>query len=263
MRIRITRFIALVLLLGCLAFGACAWAEAIDAYTGIWVADGVRAEIWREEEEPHCRVVFPGEDGESVIWAYSGCWYDKESGILRLGGVTRTREHLDPLWDTLVEDDWSLNDMCFATLETTESGIRLRDDDRETTIDFVRLDAAEPGERGKALAFVGRWENESVTLRVEDHGVAYLFEIIAPMDGGSRCKWWYTCRFDAEAGRMVSVDVSNRRVITPTQEGGTIEEDVGYIHSEAVFTLEAPEQLIWSDVTDGDGEEMAFRRVGD
>ena len=220
MRLRFTRFIVLALL-GCLAFGAWARAEAIDAFTGIWVADGVAAEIWREEEETHCRVVFPG------------------------------------------EDDWSLNDMCFATMEATESGIRLRDDDRETTIDFVRLDADELGERGKALAFVGRWENESVTLRVEDHGVAYRFEITAPMDGGSRCKWSYTCRFDAEAGRMASVDVSNRRVITPTQEGGTIEEDVGYIHSEAVFTLDTPEALVWSDVTDGDGEEMTFRRVGE
>ena len=262
MWIRFPRFIALTLLLGCLAFGACGRAEANDAYTGIWVADGVTAEIWHEDGEPQCRVVFLGEDGESVIWAYSGCWYDKDNGTLLLNGVTRTREHLDPLWDTLTETEWSYNDMCFATMETTESGIRLRDDDKKKTVDFVRLDGAETGERGDALAFVGRWENESVALRVEDHGVAYLFEIIAPMGGGSRCKWSYTCRYDAKQGRMVSVDVSNRRVITPTQEGGTIEEEVGRVYSEAVFTLDNPDQLVWSDVTDGDGEDMAFGRIG-
>jgi hypothetical protein len=59
------------------------------------------------------------------------------------------------------------------------------------------------------------------------------------------------------------VSVSPRRVITPTAEGGTIEEEVGWDNSEALFTITDGGQMLWSDVTDGDGEDMLLERVGD
>ena len=148
-------------------------------------------------------------------------------------------------------------------MELTEAGICLRDDDREAAIEFVRLDPSDGEPRSAALAFLGRWESEAATLWVEDHGVAYLFTLTAPMDAGRTCKWTYTCRYDADEGHMVSVDVSNRSVITPTAEGGTIEEEVGRDYSEAVFILEDGSRLVWTDVTDGDGEDMTFGRAGE
>ena len=62
---------------------------------------------------------------------------------------------------------------------------------------------------------------------------------------------------------MVSVSVSPRSVITPTEEGGTIEEEVGWDNSKAFFTLTDDGLLLWSDVTDGDGEDMTLERAGD
>ena len=62
---------------------------------------------------------------------------------------------------------------------------------------------------------------------------------------------------------MVSVSVSPRSVITPTEEGGTIEKEVGWDNSKAFFTLTGDGQLLWSDVTDGDGEDMTLERAED
>jgi hypothetical protein len=61
---------------------------------------------------------------------------------------------------------------------------------------------------------------------------------------------------------MASISVSPRRLITYTRDS-TIEEDVGYDNSKAVFTLEGGSLRMTSDVTDGDGEEMTFERAGE
>lgn len=259
----LSRLLAVALLLSYLSFGASARSETMEGYFGVWVADGVAVEIWREEGDPQCRVVFMGDDGESDVWAYGSGWYDEAEGALQFGGVTRTHESFDTLWNTLVERDWSMNDLSFARFDLLESGLLFSDDGMDETIALTRLGEAGEGERTDALAFVGRWQNEASTLRVEDHGVAYLFTVTVPMDADRTCKCTYTCRYDAAERRMVSVDVSYRSVITRTSEGGTIEEEVGRDYSEAVFVLEDGNRLVWIDVTDGDGEDMAFERIAD
>jgi hypothetical protein len=252
--------LAVIVLLGGASLWVSADAEGLDAYLGFWTADGVRAQIWREDDELRCRVVFIRGDEDSDVWAFESCWYDTENNTLRCGCVTRTHQHYDTLWDTLVETDWSLNDMPFSDFQVTQSGIRFTDEELEAPIDFKRLSEGDGGTWSKVLAYVGRWACEGVTLRVEDYGVACLFTVAVPLDGGRTGKWTYTCRYDVEGERMVSVDVSNRRLITPTADGGTIEEEVGRDNSKAVFTLEGG-SLTWSDVTDGDGEDLTFSRM--
>ncbi|MBR3273413.1 MAG: hypothetical protein IKF98_05810 [Clostridia bacterium] len=253
--------LALTVLLGGAFPGACAEAGDADAYLGFWVAEGARAEIWREDDELRCRVVFICGDEDSDVWAFDYCWIDEESGMFHCGSVTRTHQHYDTLWETLQETDWSLNDMPFSDFQVSETGIRFTDEKLDAPLEFKRLDGADGGMWGKVLAYVGRWTCEGATLRVEDYGAAYLFTVAVPLDAGRTGKWTYTCRYDAEGERMVSVDVSNRTLITPTADGGTIEEEVGRDNSKAAFTLEG-ESLVWSDVTDGDGEDMTFERVG-
>ena len=254
--------LALVALLGCLAADG-ALAEGVEDYLGIWVGDGAVAEIRRENGELFSRIVFMEEDDESTVWDYSSCWYDAGENAIQCGCVIRTRERLDALWDTLVEEDWSLNDMPFSRFDRTEDGLRFSDDTLPAPVDFTRLGEGPAVPRDGALAFLGRWEGEGATLRVEDHGVAYQFIITARLDDDHSGKWAYTCRYDAAGGRMVSVDVSPRRLITWAADGGYTEEEVGRDPSEAVFTLEDADHMIWSDVTDGDGEDMAFARLVD
>lgn len=256
------RLLALALLLGCFAPCALARAEGLEGYVGIWVAEDVVAEIRREDDEVavECRIVFMEGDDDSYVWTYNG-WYDAGEDCLQCMNVVRERQHYNRLWDVLEQSDWSLNDMDFARFDLTESGLRFSVDALDAPLDFVRMEKAGMGERNAALAYLGEWRNELATLWVEDRGAAYLFTVYAPMSDGSTHTWTYTCRYDAAGMRMASVDVSPRRVITPTAEGGTIEEEVGRVTSEAVFTLEDANLLVWTDVTDGDGEDMAFERV--
>ena len=259
--------LSFVLLLGSFSGGCTARAEGAEDYLGIWAADGVTVEIRREddaEEGLECRIVFM-EDGsdDSDVWIYNNCWYDGEENCLQCMNVVREHQHYDDIWQVLEASDWSLNDMDFARFDRTEDGLRFSVDVLDAPIDLVRPDEAETWTRGAALAFLGRWRGDDATLRVEDLGPVYLFTAWVPLGNGATGKWSYTCRYDATEGRMVSVSVSPRSVITPTEEGGTIEEEVGWDNSKAFFTLTGDGQLLWSDVTDGDGEDMTLERAED
>lgn len=260
----LSRLVAFALLLGSLALAIPARAETVDDYMGIWEADGVTVEIWREgaDREVCCRVVFTDGDEDSDVWSYTGCWYDASEKILWCNSVTRTHQHFDKTWEMLSETDWSLNDMDFSQCVLTDAGLRFSCDDRDVAVDVVKLEGDGSGAREAALAFLGLWKSDFATLKVDDYGVAYLFTITAPVNADSDCRWTYTCRYDAGTGRMASVDVSPRTMITRTADGGYTEEEVGRDASEAVFTLDDG-QLVFSDVTDGDGEDMAFERTGD
>ena len=263
MKKMLCRMLSLALLLGGLALAGAARAEEADRYFGLWVADGVAVEIFRGEEEDQvsCQIVFAKDDSDSDVWSYPYCWIDG-GGILQCANVTRRHLRYDALWEILEETDWSLNDLAFARFEPTETGLRYTDDGLDAPIDLVRLGEDKEGRRSAALAYVGKWKNESSTLRVEDCGVAYLFTVTVTLDEKHDGRWVYTCRYDADGGRMASISVSPRRLITYTQDS-TIEEDVGYDNSKAVFTLEGGSLRMTSDVTDGDGEEMTFERAGE
>jgi len=264
---QLTFILSIVLLLGGLVFNLAARAEGMDDYLGIWVADGVTAEIRREDDAEaglECRIVFM-EDGsdDSDVWTYNGCWYDREENCLQCMNVVREHQHYDDIWQVLEESDWSLNDLDFSRLDRTEAGLRFSCDALDAPVDLVRLEEAGEWARGGELAYLGLWRSDSATLRVEDLGPAYLFTARVPLGNGATGKWSYTCRYDSFEKRMVSVNVSARSVITPTEEGGTIEEQVGWDNSEAFFTLTDDGQMLWSDVTDGDGEDMTLERAGD
>lgn len=254
-------------LLAALALMPPARAEGMDDYLGIWVAEGVTVEIRPEDEEEdclECRVVFM-EDGsdDSDVWTYNGSWYDEKEDCLQCMNVVREHQHYNDLWKELEASDWSLNDLDFSRIDRSETGLRLTLNELDAPVDVVRLEEAGAWARGPALAFLGLWRSEYATLRVEDMGPVFKFTVWVPLDNGATGKWSYNCRYDSKERRMASVSVSPRRVITPTAEGGTIEEEVGWDNSEALFTITDGGQMLWSDVTDGDGEDMLLERVGD
>ena len=100
MRRLLSLALSLALLLGSLALVPAARAEDAEDYLGIWVADGVTAEIRREDDEEglECRIVFM-EDGsdDSDVWTYNGCWYDREENCLQCMHVIREHRHYDDL----------------------------------------------------------------------------------------------------------------------------------------------------------------------
>lgn len=242
--------------------GAEAPREAADErYLGIWVADGIAVEIWRENEVNQCRAVLSDGSEESDVWEYLSCAYDEAEDALQCFGVTRTRERFDSLLDDIEELDWSMNDLSLAELRLSEGGLLLADDALDTPVALTRLSDAEATERNEALSFVGHWTAGSAALRVEDHGACYLFTVTVPTGGATSHRWSYICLYDPDGRRMASVDVSPRTVITREADSVTSEAQEDFIASDAEFILEDGNRLVCKDLVDG--TETVFERSAD
>ena len=250
-----------VLLVFMLAFAAAfAGAEASRKadYRGIWVADGIAVEIWREDDAMRCRAVFSDGSAESEIREYSTCLYDEAGDALQCFGVTRTRERFDSTLGSIEELDWSMDDMDLAELRLSEDGLRFTDDRLDGPIALTRLNRAERSTRDEALAYAGLWTGESCALRAEDHGACCRFTVTLSADSVTSRRWTFTCVYDPDNGRMASVNVSPCTVITREADGGTTEAEEDIAAGNGEFTLENRNRLIWRDMTSG--EEIVFDR---
>ena len=249
-------FVALALL-GCLALCAFAHAETAEDYPGVWVADGIAAEIWIEDGELCGRAVFTEGDDNATIWDYHTCWYNDADACMECAGITRTIEHYDWLTEDVEELDWSLNDLSFASFRFSEGSLVFMDDALDAPIALKKLSDADAGDRTDGLAFVGRWTAESAELRVEDHGSCYMFTVTVPVDAVITHRWTYTCLYDPDSRDMNSVRISPLRVIT-LEEDGTSEIDDFNTAGAASFAFVDADRLAWRQTEDG--SEIAFER---
>ena len=253
-------FVALALLLGCLALCAFAHAESAEDYRGIWVADSVAVEIWLEEGELCSRAVFTEEDDNAAIWDYHSCWYDETNACLECAGVTRIIEHYEWLTENVQELDWSLSDLSFADFRLSEGGLIFTDEALDAPVALKKLSDADAGDRTKGLSFVGRWTAGSTELRVEDRGSCYMFTVTVPVDADTTHRWTYTCLYDPDSHAMDSVSISPLRIIT-REEDGTSEIDDCNTAGPASFAFVDAGRLAWRQKEDG--SEIAFERVDD
>ena len=263
MKKHIVWILAAILLVCPISF---AWAEdihrdAYERYRGIWVANGFAVEVWQENAEWRCRAVLTDGGEESDIWEYHACVYDEAEDAMQCFGVTRTRERFDTLLDAIDALDWSMDDMSVAELRLSEDGLFFTDDELDAPVALTQLSEAEGTERIEALAFVGLWNADSATLRVEDRGACYRFTVTVPADDETSRRWAYTCLYDSEGGRMPSVSVSPRTAITHMTDGDTVEVEEDFVASDAEFILGNGNKLVWKNTTDG--TETAFDRVMD
>ena len=253
-------FVALALLIGCLALCTFAHAETAEDYRGIWVADGVAVEIWFEDGELHSWVVFTESDENSTIWDYHSCWYNETDACLECAGATRTTEHYDWLTEGVEELDWSLGDLCFASFKLSESGLVFTDEELDAPVVLKKLSDVDAGDRTKGLAFVGRWTAEYTELRVEDRGSCYMFTVTVPIDADITHQWTYTCVYDPNSYDMNSVRISPLRIIT-REEDGTSEIDDYNTAGAALFTFIDTDRLAWRQIENG--LETVFERLDD
>ena len=253
MKKRVGSFL-IALLLACVLAFAGAEAPLEPAYKsclGIWASDGIAMEIWQEDEMIQCRAVLTNCCEECDVWEYATCVYDDTEDVLQCYGVTRTRERFDSLLDDIDELDWSTDDMSFAELRLSEEGLLFSDDGLDSPVVLTRLSDVEVTKRNEALAFVGHWTGESAALRVEDHGTCYLFTVTVPIDDVTSHRWSYTCLYDPGSGRIASVNVSTRTVITREADGRIVEIEEDYVSGDAEFILEDGNRLVWRDMASG------------
>lgn len=260
MRKRIASLLIVITLTCAVAFANAEATQnaAYERCLGIWVSGGITVEIRREGEAIQCRAVLTDGGEESDIWEYAACLYNESEDILQCYGVTRTRERFDSLLDDIDALDWSSDDMSLVELRLSEEGLLFSDDGLDAPVLLTRLNDAEATERNEALAFIGLWTAESAALRVEDHGTCYRFTVTVPIDDVTSHRWSYICLYDPDSGRMASVNVSPRTVITREADGGTVEVEEDFVVSDAEFILEDGNRLVWKETAGG--TETAFER---
>lgn len=232
---------------------------ACERFLGIWVAEDLALEIWQADEAWQCRAVITDGNEEIGIWEYHVCVYDEVKDTLRCCGVTRTRERFDSVLDVIDELDWSMDDMSLAELRLLEDGLLFIDDELDAPVVLTRLSEAEGTERNEALAFVGLWNADSATLRAEDRGICYRFTVTVSIDDKTDSQWAYICLYDPDSGRMASVNISPRTVITRMANGDTVEVEEDFSPSNAEFILEEGNRLIWKDMAGN--ETVGFKRI--
>lgn len=104
----------------CLATGICIanakaekWVEnRIDRYLGGWLNDEYSMYMRLEDDEIHCRLTRSDSDD---VWELDGFEYDAGEESLYCMNCIHYREFID--WDTieLVQEDWSLTGLVFAS----------------------------------------------------------------------------------------------------------------------------------------------------
>lgn len=145
----------------CLALALCgampvALAEAnpADRFCDLWAAKGVVVNIWREGDEMQCSAVFRQGGDEIDRWVYGSCWYDEAEDNVQCLSITKTHERYDRLSEAMVETDWSLSDIYFATLAFSEGETELiwTDEGMEKPVALTRLRSGEALERQMLLS---------------------------------------------------------------------------------------------------------------
>ena len=128
-----------VFLLVCLASGICiasAGAEelmesGIERFLGGWQNDEFKMYMRLEDDQIYCRLTQSDSDD---VWELSGFEYDVSEGSLYCMNCIHYREFID--WDTyeLVQEDWSLTGLAFASFAFKD------DEDTLIACDIPHLD---------------------------------------------------------------------------------------------------------------------------
>jgi len=94
----------------------------LDRYAGGWTDGETDAYFnYDRDDGMTCRITRDiGED--TLVWEYYGSMYDEEAQALVCMNCERYREHIDMDAMEVLQEDWSLSDLCFAEFKLSEDG---------------------------------------------------------------------------------------------------------------------------------------------
>ena len=116
--------------------------SGLERYLDTWVCGDYALTLWQlPDGELNAWLIRLDEDA-TAVWEYGPCWYDDGEDTLYGASCVRYREFFDEASQALDQEDWSLNDMSFATFQLTEDDTLIaRDiDGLDDTLELERLD---------------------------------------------------------------------------------------------------------------------------
>ena len=134
--------LALLALTGSGALGE-AVGSGLEHYLDTWECGDYAVSLWQQPDgELNARMIRFDEDA-TAVWEYGPCWYDEEEDVLYGASCVRYREYFDEVARELAQEDWSLNDMSFATFRLTEDDTLIAGDidGLDGTLTFQRVES--------------------------------------------------------------------------------------------------------------------------
>jgi len=255
---------AALVLLGALAGRALSEADPAGAFSGMWVLDDCRVDIWTDEGRFQCLGSEFVNDEEGSTWYFTDVRYDAGAGALVCEGGTLRVSAPDPATGEVVETVAATGFGATLTLDGegrlhwTGSGDALPDRV------LIPLEAADDGpegdesDAGLGEIFVDRWVCGRAVAEIAPEGDQYRVEITWGDGADREYRWSYLCDYDNDAVTLTGV--GGKAVVTLDGRGGESAEAV-YEDGPVRFTIgDNDGALLWDDGVEDAGRGLRFRR---
>ncbi len=272
---RTIKTILAIMMIAALLVGGMALAEEVPSvtardYLGEWVDQNGTTNIditARDEGDGYIANVhldvFDEVDNTTYIeWAYA-CVYDEGSRTLKcFSRVTGTGNYEPDSEDEITDINNEYED---AEFRFDENGMLVWDDKGleeddgmlfEHTIGWKDPDYVGPGHH-----FVGEWNDERVTVYIEETMEDYQVAVVGSGSATDGAIWTYTCDYDAGTDSLVSNGKVATKVNYTYVDAKNSTEELVYEDGEAVFSLNGEGLLVWDDKKEQAGEGRAFALV--
>lgn len=273
---RTIKTILAIMMIAALLVGGMALAEEVPSvtahdYLGEWVdQDGTtNIDITARDEgdgyiaNVHLDVFDEVDNTTYIEWAYA-CVYDEGTRTLKcFSRVTGTGNYEPDSEDEITDINYEYED---AEFRFDENGILVWDDKGleeddgmlfEHTIGWKDPDYVGPGHH-----FVGEWNDERVTVYIEETMEDYQVTIAASGSAFDGAYWAFSCDYDAETDSLISNgEVACKVEYAYSEDGEEYSEEVVYEDDEAMFRLNEEGKLLWYEKKEDAGEGRAFALV--
>jgi len=270
-----TKIILAIMVIVALCVGSVVMAEEAATvtahdYLGEWVDQNGTTNIditARDEGDGYIANVhldvFDEVDNTTYIeWAYA-CVYDEGTRTLKcFSRVTGTGNYEPDSEDEITDINYEYED---AEFRFDENGMLVWDDKGleeddgmlfEHTIGWKDPDYVGPGHH-----FVGEWNDERVTVYIEETMEDYQVAVVGSGSATDGAIWTYTCDYDAGTDSLVSNGEVATKVNYTYVDAENSTEELVYKDGEAVFSLNGEGLLVWDDKKEQAGEGRAFALV--
>ena len=272
---RKTKIILAIMVIVALCVGSVVLAEEAATvtahdYLGEWVDQDGTTNIditARDEGDGYIVNVQMNVEGEDdvftyVVWAY-GCVYDEETHAMKsISRVTGTGDYEPDSEEQIDDTDFEYADaeFCFDDAgKLVWNDANLSEDEGklfEHTYGWKDPDYVGPGHH-----FVGEWNDERVTVYIEETMEDYQVAVVGSGSATDGAIWTYTCDYDAETDSLVSNGEVATKVNYTYVDAENSTEELVYKDGEAVFSLNGEGLLVWDDKKEQAGEGRAFALV--
>lgn len=115
----------------------------------------------------------------------------------------------------------------------------------------------------EAAGFEGNWACGRATIEMIWEEEGFRVAVAWGSSAAERTEWEYNCTYDADSHSVKSVLNNGTKTECVYDETGTMTSfKTVYEDGEAVFTLDGENHLIWKDLKEDAGKDMAFEYAG-